>query len=218
MGLFGGLLSIASKVVSVIASVASTVGKAVSTAATYLAETAIDILDKIEGVITAVGKILDIIKSDVTAEDLGDRAMKSEKGKDDFDSTLEYIDYLQEEVACTDKEELDKLDPEERLARKAIGSALLSKGIEEKTTLMIPMEFWKLSIMKNINAKEINEFLTKFKENGIEPKDFVQYLTRDLDRQEEEKIDSAIIDSYKNIDPDLTDIEIEEKLIGMQKD
>jgi len=213
--LWSGVKSLASKAVSVVSNAIKKVGEVVVEGAKKLLEFEIEKLKLIVTVIDTIGKMLGIIKPEEDVEELGDKAMRADKKPEDFDSFNDYIEYLRNEISSS-KEELEKLPLEERLARRAIGSAILSKAISERKSLEIPMEFWKEAVERGLSAKEIDYFLTKFKNDGIRPVDFVKYLKRELDLKEEEKIEDSLIRAYKELEPSADIKEIEEKVINLQ--
>ena len=213
--LWSGVKSLASKAVSVVSSAIKKVGEVVVEGAKKLLEFEIEKLKLIVTVIDTIGKMLGIIKPEEDVEELGDKAMRADKKPEDFDSFNDYIEYLRNEISSS-KEKIEKLPPEERLARKAIGSTILSKAISERKSLEIPMEFWKEAISKGLNAKEIDYFLTKFKNDGISPVDFVKYLKRELNLKEETKVEDSLIKAYKELEPSADVKLLEEKVINLQ--
>jgi|GEM_PF-4781929 len=217
MGFWSGLCSFVSKAVSVVTSAVKSVGKVLVEKATEYLNLGIDALQKVVGIVETIAKALGIIKPEDDSEDLGDRAMRSEKTIEDFDSTRDYINYLRQEIRAKTKDELEKLSPQERLARKALGTSILSKAIEEDFNTSIPVEFWEKAIKAGLGDKEIQEILQKFQDVGIEPTQFVKYLKRELNIKDEDKMEDTLIDTYKNLEPNASDKEIEEKILGIQR-
>lgn len=220
MGFWGSVCSAVSSVVSsavsVVSSAAKVVGKVVVESATEFLKMNIEKLEKVVTVLETIAKVLGIIKPEEDSEELGDKALRAEKKPENFNSTNEYIEYLRKEIRAVSKKELEELPAEERLARKAVGSALLSKAIGEKKSLEIPVEFWKETVNLGLNAKEIDTFLTKFKNAGIDPSEFLKYLKRELDAKEESKVDSTLVQAYKELEPEADIKDIEEKVVRMQ--
>ncbi len=211
-----GISSIVSGAVKIVSKAVKAVGSVVVETAKQFLAVGVEKLEKIVSVLEVIAKALGIIKPEEDTEELGDKAMKAEKKPEDFDSINEYIEYLRNEIKSSSKEELQKLPLEERLARKSVGCGILAKAIEEKKSLEIPVEFWKEATRVGLNAKEIDEFLTKFKKAGIAPREFVNYLKRELDNKEEFKMDSILIQAYKELEPNLNDKEIQEKVVRLQ--
>jgi hypothetical protein len=220
MGFFSSLgnaiSSVVSSAVSVVSNAVKTIGNAVVETAEKFLDMGIEKLEKVGKVIEKIAKVLGIIKPEEKVEDIGDRAMRSDKKPEDFDSTNDYIEYLRENIRAASKEELEARPLEERLARRSVGNALLSKAIGEKKSFEIPVEFWKETVSLGLDAKEIDTFLTKFQNAGIAPSEFLKYLKRELDLKEESKIDSALVDAYKELEPEADIKEIEEKVVRMQ--
>jgi len=216
MGIWDSLCSLASKAVEVVSSVVKSVGKAIVEKTTEFLTVATKTLELINSVVEFIAKKLGIIEDKDSAEDLGDRAMRAEKTEEDFNSTSDYIEYLKKEIEAKKPEELEKLSPEERLARVAMGTAMLSKAIEEKTSLEIPVSFWKDAVEAGLSGEEIDLMLKKFKEAGIAPADFSKYLRRELDFKDSYKFDNVLIEEYKELEPTLSSEEIEEKVINLK--
>ena len=212
--LWEGVKSLASKAVSVVTSSVKKVGEVIVEGAKKFLEIEIEKLEVVKDILETIAKALGIIKPEENVEELGDKAMKAEKKPEEFDSINQYIDYLRTQIHSS-KKELEKLAPEERLARVSIGSALLSKAIEEKKSLEIPVEFWDEAVRLGLSAKEIDEYLNKFKQAGVKPEEFLKYLKRELNINDEEKVESALINAYKELEPNLDIKDIEEKVISL---
>jgi hypothetical protein len=211
-----GISSFVSKAVSVVSSAVKAVGKVITETATKFLSISAEKISMVVNVLETIAKALGIIKEEENAEELGDKAMKADKKPEDFDSINEYIGYLRQEIRSS-RQELEQLSPEQRLARQAIGSSILLKGIEEKRSLEIPVEFWKETVERGLNAKQIDEFLKQFKQDNIEPKDFVKYLKKEVSTKKEEKIDKSLIAAYKRLEPELDELDIEEKVVDLQR-
>lgn len=212
--MFGAIMSVVSSVVSVVSSVVSTVGKAVVTGATKLLEVAGKHLDTIVNVIETIGKILDIIAQDDKIDELGAKAIQSEKKPEDFDKISEYIEYLKNEIEL-DMDKFDNAKMEDKLARKAIGATIVSKGIEEKKETSIPMEFWKEVAKQGMSSKEIDRTIDLFKESKEENK-FSEYMNGELDFKDEVKVGKMIIKMYQELEPNMTIEQIEDKIMKME--
>ena len=212
--MFGAIMSVVSSVVSVVSSVVSTVGKAVVTGATKLLEVAGKHLDAIVNVIETIGKILDVIAQDDKIDELGAKAIESEKKPEDFDKISEYIEHLKNEIEL-DMDKFDNASIEDKLARKAIGATIVSKGIEEKKETTIPMEFWKEVSKQGMSNKEIDRTIDLFKESKEENK-FSEYMNGELDFKDEVKVGKMIIEMYRELEPNMTIEQIEDKVMKME--
>ena len=219
MGFFGslweGVKSAVSKAVSVVTSAVKKVGEVIVEGAKKFLEIEIGKLKIVKDILETIAKALGIIKPEEDLVEIGDKAMKADKKPEDFDSINAYIEYLRNEIHSS-REELEKLSPEEKLARISLGAALTSKAIEEKKSLEIPVEFWKEAVRLGLSADEIDEYLNKFKEAGVKPEEFLKYLKRELNIKDEERVESALVSAYKELEPDLDIKKIEEKIIRMQ--
>ena len=214
-GLIGLGITAIKGAIGLVSSLAGSVGKVLVTGATKLLEFQ-QALEPITKTIDNVATINKILTSKDNIAELGDKVIKSDKKLEEFDSVNNYIDYLRNEIHSS-REEIEKLQPEERLARLSIGAALTSKAIEEKKSLEIPVEFWKEAVNLGLSAKEIDEFLTKFKQAGVKPEEFLKYLKRELNADKEEKVESALVDAYKELEPQKDIKDIEEEILRMQK-
>jgi len=207
--------SAVSGAVSVVSSAVKSIGSVVVEGAKKFLEFEEDKLKTIITILETIAKALGIIKPEEDAEELGDKAMKADKKPEDFDSTNEYIEYLRNEIRSS-KEELEALPKEERLARVAIGSALLSKAISEKKDINIPVEFWNEAVNLGLDAQQIDTFLKKFQDAGIAPSEFLKYLKRELNEEKENKMDSILEQTYRELEPDISDKDLEAKLLQLQ--
>lgn len=212
--MFGAIISAVSSAILVVSSVVSTVGKALVTGATKLLEVAGKHLDTIVNVIETIGKLINVIAQDDKIDEIGAKAMQSEKKPEDFDKISEYIDHLKNEVEL-DIDKFDNATMEDKLARKAIGATIVSKGIEEKKDTSIPMEFWKEVSKQGMSNKEIERTIDLFKENKEENK-FSEYMNGKLDYKDEVKVGSMIIEMYRKLEPNMTIEQIEDKIMKME--
>ena len=216
MELLAGLVTALSK--AVISSLISNVGEVVVEGVKKFLSVGVEILEEAITIIDGVAKAAGIIEPDQHAEDIGDRAMRADKKPEDFDSINGYIDYLKKDIEGHTQAELESLPPEERLARKAVGCTVLSKAISEKKSLDIPYDFWETAVKAGLTALEIDTFLTKFKASGLEPEDFNKYLKKGLEFSKARKFDNAMVTAYKELEPEMTEEEITEKIIGLKQD
>lgn len=193
MGLLSAIGSFISGVGSVISGAISSIGSAIS----GFAKSAFNLLAKlpipglnIVKIISMAGQIIhaviDVlgIKSEEDPEILGAKSGQlNEKNLDDFDNDVEaYIKYLKEEVEL-DKERFDNMEPEERMACKAIGMALETKAIEEKIGGIEISPECLAALTKiqaagiNIDAKELVEIVQVLKERNVTNlNDVVEFL------------------------------------------
>jgi len=212
--MFGVIMSAVSSAISVISSVVSTVGRALVTGATKLLEVAGNHLNTIANVIETVGKVINVIAQDDKIDEIGAKAMQSEKKPEDFDRISEYIEHLKNEIEL-DMDKFDNAKMEDKLARKAIGATIISKGIEEKKDTSIPMEFWKEVAKQDMSSIEIDKVIDLFKDNKEDNK-FSEYMNGKLDYKDEVKVGGMIIEMYRKLEPNMTIEQIEDKIMKME--
>ena len=90
----------------------------------------IEVVGKIANVISAVAKVLGINTEDDPTV-LGAKAAQCDEKPENFESTEAYINHLRHNVKL-DREKFDKMSSEEKLGCTAIGTAIYTKGVEEK--------------------------------------------------------------------------------------
>lgn len=212
--MLGMIVSAVSSAISVVSSVVSTVGKALVTGATKLLEVAGKNLETIANVIEIVGKVLDVIGQNENVDKLGGKAMQSEKTPEDFDKISEYIEYLKNDVEL-DIDKFNNAKVEDKFARKAIGATIISKGIEEKKDILIPIDFWKEVTKQEMGSTEINKIIDLFKDNNMDNK-FSEYMNGKLKYTDEVKVGKMVVDMYRELEPNMTIEQIEDKVMKME--
>ena len=106
------------------------------------------------------------------ADVMGAKAAQADKGIDEFDSVEAYTNYLKNEIEI-DKEKMDALSTEERVAYSITGMAVEAGTIGEKLGVDIPAEAVELAAKVAeigkvaIEAKEIISLISKLKDEGI---------------------------------------------------
>ena len=223
MGWFGSACSavgsFVSSVGSAISSAASSIGGALANVANKFVELAGPKIEIIALIIEAVGAILGVLKPEEKVEDLGDRAVRSDKTPEDFDTTQEYMDYLREEVPF-DKDEFDKLSKEEKLARSAIGSSIAMKAINDKKGFEVTPQTWltlaklhQSGGLKDAKAEEFDTILNNFKDNQ---KDLENYVKGELEPIKEIEVGDKLVEMYQDLEPNLSKDDINEKVMKME--
>ncbi len=225
MGWFGGLVSFASSAISVVSSFISASVSAVGSAIGTFARTLIAEFPKLETwktvlecIVKAVEWIADLLgvkteKED--AEEIGLRAQESDKKLEDFDSVQEYIDYLRNEVKI-DKEKMQNMKPEERIANVVIGSAILTKGIEEKLQYSIPADFLIEVGKQKMTGAEVKDFIDNFKASGLSL-DLSSFLKGKLSESEHGKVQSVIEQTLQKQNPGISQEALDEKISEMMQ-
>jgi len=214
MGFWSGLCSVVSSVCSVIRSVASNIGNSVVKSATSIASLGVSLAAKVTDAIRSVGVSLGIIRPEDSLEELGEKAILSEKKPEDFDSINEYIDHLNNNVPF-DKDKFNRLDEKELLARSSIGASITLKGINEKLDTVVTPEFMATVASQELETKEIVSTIKAYKENDLKLEDYDLYLNDELTLDETTKHSSALVEAYQKLEPELSIEEIENKVMGL---
>lgn len=149
-------------------------------------------------------------------EELGERAMLSDKKPEDFDSINEYIDHLKNNVTF-DQETFDSLDEKELLARSSIGASITLKGINEKLDATVTPAFMATVASQDLEANEIVETIKIYKEKELQLEDYELYLNNELTLDETDKHSDALVEAYQKLEPELSFEQIEDKVMGLSK-
>jgi hypothetical protein len=219
MGFFSGIGSFLSGCIEVISSVSDKIGAFLSTASTSLLKVAIPYLGTLSTIVQVISTLLNILKPEDKIDELGDRAINSDKKLEDFDTTQEYINYLKNDVEF-DKDEFDKLSQEAKTVRTAIGTSIVMKAINEKKGFEISTDTWvtlsKLAekgIIKETKPEEFNTILNTFKDKQTDLNDYVK---GELDPTRELEVGDKLVELYQELEPNLSKDEIEKKVIQME--
>lgn len=181
-----------------------------------LLEAAVKVIGAVVG---AIADLFGIKEVDETPEEIG---MKAEEAAnqgikpDNFDSYEEYITYLRDNIEI-DKNKAENLSDEEKLKYTAIGASVLVKGIEEKEKIEIPAEFIAEIGKQKLEAEEVREYIKSFKEMGIPLSSFTGYLKGTLNANDYEKVGNAIECGIRNLNPELSIEQVDDKIDDMSK-
>lgn len=140
MGFWSSLVDTVCAACSVITDVVTTIGSAIKDTAVEIANLGVNLAASVGAVIKSVGVLLGVIKPEDNLDELGEKAMMSEKTPEDFDSINDYIDHLRNDVAI-DREKFDNLDEKDLLARSAIGASITLKAINDKLDTSVTPAF-----------------------------------------------------------------------------
>ncbi len=241
MGFFSGLgatiSGIGHAIGNAISSVCSAIGGALSRAATAISGFVDKIgpighvlfpeLDLIELVCDVVGAVVSAIAEALgikepeqdDPEELGMKAKLAEKKPEDFDSTEEYIKYLHNEVKLDEEKKL-ALSPEEKAAYSAIGTSLYLDASAEKLGIekgTITPDFLLDCAKVKMDSEQIIATIKSLKESGLNPQAMSDYMHSNLNSLKEYKqVDAALTDAFKETQPELSNMEIADKLNKMQ--
>ena len=213
MGFWGAVCGAVSSAVSFVGSCVSSLGKAVVGMASTLIKELAPVIDTVVTIIKLVAEHFGVLKPEDDIEDLGARAMKSDKKVEDFDSVNDYIDHLRNDIEL-EKDELKKMNEGQKLACKAVGSTITSKALSEKIGIEIPADFWVEVGKHSMTFKETLGLIEAYKNNNM-PIQFADYLKGNMKFMDRVKNESVIVNTYKEINPEMTTEEIEDKLMLM---
>jgi len=211
MGFWSSVSSFCSSVSSFCSSVSSSISKAVST----IVSLGVDLATKVGEAIKGVAVSLGILKLDDNLEELGEKAILSDKKPDDFDSINEYIDHLRNDVPL-DKEKFDKLSDKELLERSAVGAAITLKGINEKLDTVVTPEFMAEVAKQDLETEEIVETIKAYKDKELNTEDYGAYLNDELNIDDSDKHSDALVLAYQKLEPELTFEQIEDKVMDLK--
>ena len=102
--------------------------------------------------------------SDSPAE-LGDKALNAEKKPEDFETTSDYIKYLENDIKL-DREAFHNLTPEEKRTRELAGTEIYRQGISEKLSFNVSDDFLIFCGKVGLDAKTVYLFLDSVQQNG----------------------------------------------------
>lgn len=208
------LSSVVSVACSVVNSVASILGCIANRAITIL-EMGPSLAIRVGEAIKAVGISLGIIMPNDDLQELGEKAMMSEKTPADFDSISAYIDHLRNDVPI-DREKFSRLDEKELLARSAIGSAITLQGINEKLETVVCPQFMAMVATQNLTADEIVATIKTYKEKSLSTSDYSLYLKDELSIAQSREHSNALVEAYQQLEPELSIEQIEDKVMGLR--
>lgn len=176
-------------------------------------------IDLIGAIVNGIAEILGIGNKEEKLDELGAKATQPDtKKSEEFSSTEEYIKYLREEVKL-DQERFDKMSPEEKLANQLAGTAIITKGIEEKTGTKIPAEFLVNSAKLKLSYEETKAYIDAFKSNGINDMGIMtNYLSGKGDGLSNDISKKSISEAMQTINPEMSKESIEEKIFEMKKE
>ena len=215
MGFWSTVSSFVSSACSAIGSVASKIGSSIASAATSIVNLGVSLAAKVGEAIKNVGISLGVIRPDEGMEELGEKAMLSEKTPDDFDSISDYIGHLRNDVVIN-KDKFDSLSDAEKLARSSIGASITLKGINEKLDTVVSPAFMATVATQDLEAKEIIATIKAYKEKNLNTDDYSLYLKDELSIDESHKHSSALVEAYQKLEPELTTEQIEDKVMELK--
>lgn len=215
MGVLSVLSDCCSAACSVISSAVSSIGSAIASAATSIVSLGVELAGKVGDAIKVVAISLGILKPEEDLDELGEKAMMSDKEPKDFASINDYIDHLRHNVTI-DKDKFDKLDKKDLLARSAIGASIMLKGINEKLDSAVTPEFMAEVAKQELAADQIIGTIKAYKENDLNTDDYRLYINDELSIDESDKHSDALVSAYQKLEPELTIEQIEDKVMDLK--
>ena len=193
MGFWSSLGSAISSVCRGVCSALGAVGRFAINALTLPSRIALTAMGT---VFSFVGRWLNKPKEE-TAEELGEKAMLSDKKPDNFDSINDYINHLRNDIQV-DKEKMANLSEQEKMERQAIGTSIYVKQIEENFGTRLPIDFFETVGKLKMDSTEMRNYIDSFKKNGINDMGKMSaHLKGTLSAEEAEKVDKAIKDGKR---------------------
>lgn len=210
LGLIGSAIS---AVVSGVTSACSAIGGFIAKAAPIAVEIA-KCLPVVGDIITAIGKILEIISGDTKPENLGAAMQQCDKKPENFETTKEYIKYLEEEIKAGRVDCSVNEDKHISAANTALGTFITLEGVKEQYN-QIDLSFFKDVGPKfnegKLNAQEVKSIIETADKNGVNPQEVSKYIAG----EKPENIDSAkstLQEAIKATDPSLSDQDLNAKI------
>ena len=231
MGLFSGISNVLSPIGraigGAISSLASKIGGTVPKLAPKIAQPFLKLdIEKIfsatDAICSVIGLISDVLGLKNKEESPEEIGMKAEEGikqnikPERYHSYGEYINNIRKDVEI-DQTKLEDLSNQDKIKYGIVGSAILVKGIEEKEKFEIPAIFVSEIGRQNLNFKEAMQYIKEFKKNNIRLKDFTSYLDGSIDDKLYSKVGNVIESAIKTLNPNITDKELDNKIIDMKK-
>lgn len=219
-------MSLLAAIGGLITTAISTVGPVIAKAATTLVtklptiiEVAKVTIGAISTVVSKVSEVLGIAPADEKVDELGAKAMQEgTRAKMDEESTQEYLDYLRNDVEL-DTEKFDKMSEKEKIECEALGTSMLSKSIEEKTGVELPVDFLMTIPRMKLDYKQVEKFIDAFSENNIESMgEFTKYISNEMSDKEAEKVGDVVEGALKELSPEMTDEDIQSEIVSMKKE
>lgn len=218
MGIFSAIGNFFSGAVSLVSNAISSIGSSLANFATsFLIKLPFPNINIVIKAIIFIAKMLGVTEEGEKIEEIGAKALESDKKPEDFDSTQQYIEHLRNDIKL-DTEKFNKSTDAEKLAYNAIGVSIVSKGISEKMELKedIPVDFWVEAGLQKLSSIETKSFLERFTSNDMNL-DFGEYLKGNLSITENKKYFSVISETLKELNPEMNNNEIEDKVFEMKQ-
>ena len=214
------MIAIISSIISAVSSIATTVGPALSTFATTLVAklpSIIETIVKVAKVVVDVAQTFGLLNPDEDALTLGAKVkQEGTRGRMDGESMEDYFNYLREEVEL-DKEKLDNMTDEEKVACQVVGTAMTSEAISEKMGVKLSPEFVASMAKMEMSAVQLEAYVKSFCKNGIDSMDYlIRFLNGKLSDSDLVQVYNIVESVEKVIDPTLDENALQSKIEDMK--
>ena len=191
MGFWSGLCSFVS---GVCGAIGGAIGGALGIAATAIAGlVGSPVFGAVVGLISLVSTVIGLTKKDEKQEELGAKAMLSDKKPEDFDSYQAYIDHVSEIKLTPEMKDRLKTDEGFKTQCTTVGASMQWYGLNEK--MGINMDIPSLVKLVEAGVKTPEQFQTianTFKSKEVEPK-----INDAIERNIPMKEGAKIVDTLK---------------------
>lgn len=215
-GAIGGALRLASKAVTGIAEVIGGLAPVL-----YPKLELPKVFEIFVAIVNDIAEVLGIKETEKDdAEELALKAESADKKPEDFDSTEAYIQYLHEKVEL-DKEKMQNLTPEEKASYGVVGSYLYLKAAAEKLEVDEINAPFIMSVAKlGLSPEAAVNVIKNLKASGIRSTDAVEdYLCGQSESlKTADAVDNALVSGMKESNPEMTEDDIYDSIIQLEKD
>lgn len=216
MGLFSGIGSFFSGIASAVSSFASSIGGVLGSICKSLCPYIGVVLTVGAILVEKVGKLLGVIEEKEKVEELGFKAEISNKKPEDYESFSEYIEDVRK-IELTPEQKIKLENSEVKDKCKVIGTGILMEGISEKSGIDIPLGFWLGASKSGLSSEEVKEVLSTLK-NLDKSLDLDKYFNKNLNRNEMKVGDKVLEDSFKSLNPNITEDQLDKRFENLQKE
>ena len=206
--ILGSLATIVSNIKTFI----TVVGPAVTNTAIKIVELAKTHLPTIVKYVETFAKSMQILSANETIEDMGRKALLSDKKPEDFDTNRDYIDHLRHKVQ-TNPEKIKTETEINKLTNLALGAAIIIKTINEVKESDVPIKVWVSIAKLGLKQPEAEALLDSFKDSYDALND---YLVGQQNPEQEISTGDKITEVFKEIYPELSNTEIDAKVMRLE--
>lgn len=146
------------------------------------------------------------------AQELGARAVQSEKKPEDFDSFNDYIRHLERDVTL---DEINKNNTDS-LCHQAAGAAILLTAIGDGLDSKISLPLLNGATQVRMAPAVIIELIKAYDRSGLNGDDFAGYLDSSLPLADATKHSQALVDAFQNANPAITLEQAEDAVMALR--